>query len=100
MKQKVAILTQKGVLSKGLQENTTINIFELENDKIVGVENVLLEETSEVKFSFMMCLKQVSIIYTESITNSLKKVLQTIGISIKCKDELNDDQFIALFEFK
>ncbi|MFV0328487.1 MAG: hypothetical protein ACK5KL_01495 [Dysgonomonas sp.] len=65
----IAILTQKGNLSRDIQGNTTVNIFELENDKVKGVESLKLDNTENNYFSLLMALKRVSIIYTDSINN-------------------------------
>ncbi|MDR2949299.1 MAG: hypothetical protein LBV71_08825 [Prevotella sp.] len=95
----IAILTQKGNLSRDIQGNTTVNIFELENDKVKGVESLKLDNTENNYFSLLMALKRVSIIYTDSINNDLKNLLSKIGIKTKCRDELNDDKFINQFIF-
>lgn len=96
---KVAILTQKGALSKGLQNNTTVNLFTMENDAVVEVENLKLENTSENYFSLLMALKKVSLIYVDTINNDLRRILEKIGIITKCKDEIFDDKFICQFVF-
>jgi len=99
MKKIVAVLTQKGSLSRGLQENTTVNLFQLEDDKVTGVENIPLKETSVKEFSLLMAIKEVSLIYVETINNELIRLLELIGIKTKCKDEISNDQFINKFIF-
>ena len=95
----IAILTQKRNLSKDIQRNTTVNLFELENEKVKGVESLKLDNTENNYFSLLMALKRVSVVYTESINNDLRHLLSKIGIKIKCRDELNDDKFINQFIF-
>lgn len=96
----IAILTQKGSLSKGIQENTTVNLFEVDDeDKVKGVESIKLENAESNYFSLLMALKKVSLIYIESINNDLKKLLEVIGIRTKCKDEITNDSFINQFIF-
>ena len=99
MEKIIAILTQKGSLSKGLQENTTVNLFRLENEEVKEVESVKLESTTDNHFSLMMALKKVNTVYTGSINNDLRNVLSRLGIMIKCKDEIANDQFINHFIF-
>lgn len=99
MRKKVAILTQKGALSKGVQEDTTVNLFDLDDEKVTGVENIKLEETTDNYFSLLMSIKKVSLIYVDTINNDLKRLLDMIGISTKCKDDMNDDKFINQFIF-
>ncbi|NDV79070.1 hypothetical protein [Dysgonomonas sp. 511] len=95
----IAVLTQKGSLSKGIQENTTVNLFSMENEKVKGVENIKLKGTGHENFSLLMALKKVNLIYMESISAELKATLQESGISIKCKDEIGEDKFLSQFVF-
>lgn len=100
MEKVIAILTQKGSLSKGLQENTTVNLFKLNDDnKVMAVENVPLKETTHNYFSLLMSIKKVSLIYVDTISKELKLLLNRLGIKTKCKDEINDDKFINQFIF-
>lgn len=99
MKKIIAILTQKNTLSKGLQENTTVNLFKLENEKVTEVVKLDLDNTSENNFSLLMVIKDVSLIYADNISHSLKNILNKIGITTKCSDEFADDRFINQFIF-
>lgn len=99
-RKKIAILTQKGSLSRGIQDNTTVNVFELEDEKVVGVENIRLENTTNNYFSLLMALKEVGIVYLQTISNDLRRLLETIGIKTKCADETIDDKFIKQFIFE
>lgn len=95
----IAILTQKNSLSKGIQHNTTINLFEVDEDVVQGVESLKLENTGSNNFSLLMALKKVSLIYIESINDDLKKLLEVIGIKTKCKEDMINDKFINQFIF-
>jgi len=96
----IAILTQKGSLSKGVQENTTVNLFEIDNeDKVKGVETIKLENAENNYFSLLMALKEVSLIYIESMNNDLRRLLEVIGIRTKCRNEIINDRFINQFIF-
>lgn len=99
MEKVIAILTQKGSLSKGINTNTTINLFKLRDDQVTEVENIELEEVSHKSFSLLMALKEVSIIYIDSISKELKQILDTISITTKMKDDLDNDHFINKFIF-
>lgn len=100
MKKRVAILTQKGSLSKGLQNNTAVNLFELDNDEVVGFQNMNVGEVNENHFSVMMWMKDVSLVYADFISSDLKNMLNDFGISSKSKDNFSDDKFIQHFIFK
>jgi len=100
MRRKVAVLTQKGSLSKGVQQDTTVNLFDLDDEKVTGVENIRLEETTDNYFSLLMSIKRVSLIYADTISNDLKRLLEMIGISTKCRDDdMDNDKFINQFIF-
>lgn len=57
MEETIAIVTQKGALSKGLQQNTIVNLFKLTNDNVTGVENGNMDEVSVKSFSLLLALK-------------------------------------------
>ncbi|MDU1905652.1 MAG: hypothetical protein E6772_12785 [Dysgonomonas sp.] len=99
MERIVAILTQKGALSKGIQENTMVNLFRLKDNKVTSVESVKLQENTNNYFSLLMAIKRVSLIYVDTINNELRHLLNTIGIKTKCKDETDGDLFINQFIF-
>ena len=100
MKKKVAILTQKGSLSKGIQHNTIVNIFNLDEDTVTEVEQIMLDNNSNNYFSILMAFNEVSLVYTDSIANELKNTLYKIGITTKCKDDIiPDDKFFSRFIF-
>lgn len=99
MKKRIAILTQKNSLSRGIQNNTTVKVFELEDEKVVGVENITLENTTNNHFSLLMAMKEVCVVYMQTISNDLRRLLETIGIKTKCADETHNDKFIEQFIF-
>ena len=99
MKKIVAVITQKGSLSKGVQENTKINLFKLENEQVTEVENISVNDTSLNHFSLLLALKKVSTVYIGSISNDLRTLLNLIGITIKSLEEQTDDKFISQFIF-
>lgn len=99
MKKIIAILTQKGALSKGIQENTTVRLFSLEDEEVSKVENLKLEDIGNNYFSLLMAVKKVSIVYAETINTDLRNLLNMMNIKTKCKGEMADDRFISQFIF-
>lgn len=100
MKRIIAILTQKGSLSKDLQENTVVTLFNMEDEQVTSVESLKLENTSHNHFSLTMLLKKVSTIYVGSISNDLKNMLERLGITIKLRsNDVSSDFFIRKFIF-
>lgn len=95
----IAILTQKNNLSKDVQNNTTVNLFEMDNEKVKGVETLRLDNTENNYFSLLMAIKKVSIVYADTISTDLRNILAKIGITTKCKEDLENDKFINQFIF-
>lgn len=99
MEKVIAVLTQKGSLSKGIQDNTTVNLFKLQDEKVTEFESIHLSNSENNHFSLLMVMKKVSLIYIDTISNDLKRLLEVVGIRTKCKDDTTDDMFINKFIF-
>lgn len=95
----IAILTEKGSLSKEIQKDTMINVFIMEDEKVVGYESIRLENNDRDSLSILLKIKEISLIYIDTINNELRRLLNKLGIKIKCKEEWNDDKFINQFIF-
>lgn len=95
----IAIITEKGIPSKEIKENTLINVFSLDGDKVSGYESIKLERRDNNYFSRLLKLKKISLIYIDTINNDLRHLLHKVGIGIKCKEEWGDDLFIRQFIF-
>jgi len=99
MEENIAILTRKGVLCSDPEECSDINIFKLEDDKVVEYENVKLEDKGYSNFISLLVNKDIKLLYMNTVGRELKKLLDKIGIQIKCKEEYADDKFINRFIF-
>lgn len=97
MEKVIAIITQDGILSDGIQDNSIATIFKLQDGDIVEVENIVLAEVNNNYFSVLMKSKNVNLLYLGIISTELKNTLDSLGIRSKCKDELLSDQFINKF---
>ncbi len=95
----IAIIMDKGGPSKEIKEDTTVNIFRMKDDKVFSHESIKLDNNSNDHFSSLLKLKEISLIYMDTITNDLKYILSKLGIGIKCKDEWDNDKFISQFVF-
>ncbi len=100
MKKVIAILTQKGALSSDIHYNTKVNIFKLEDEKVIEYESLKLDNNEYVHFSLLMKLKKVNLLYANTINNELKNMLKKSGIITKCKNEFTNDQFMEQFIFE
>lgn len=95
----IAIITDKGVPSTEIKENTLINVFKLEGDRVSGYESIKLDSSDTNSFSKLLKLKEISLIYIDNVNNELHRVLHKLGIGVKCKEEWEGDQFIGQFVF-
>ncbi|EGK00325.1 MULTISPECIES: hypothetical protein [Dysgonomonas] len=95
----IAIITDKGTPGKEIKENMQVNVFRLENDKVSGYESIKLRSSDTGSFSKLLKIKEISLIYIDSMGNELKRLLQILGIHVKCKEEWEGDEFIRKFVF-
>ncbi len=95
----IAILTKKGRLSSGIQEDADLNIFKLEEDKVIGYEKVKIENKEQSHFFSLLMNKKINLLYIDSLTNDLKNLMERFGITIRFKEECEDDKFLNAFIF-
>ncbi|NDV77906.1 hypothetical protein [Dysgonomonas sp. 511] len=96
-KRTIAIITDKGSPCKEIKENTLVNVFRMEGDKVLGYESIKLENSNS--FPKLLELKEISLIYIETLSKDMMRILQRLGINVKCKDEWSGDDFIGKFVF-
>lgn len=99
MKKIIAILTKKGKLCNDLQENSDMNIFQMEGSRVIGYENLKIENIDYDSFASLTKKKKIELLYMEAINEELKNMLRSIGVYTKCKDEYANDNFINRFIF-
>ncbi len=99
MKKIIAIPTQKGKLSKGISNNTLFNIFEMEDGKVVRFEQEKPDHVNSNYASLWMSWKRITELYIDEIADDLKEMLVRLGIIVKQKDELSDNDFFNRFVF-
>lgn len=95
----IAILTRKGLLSNGIQEDADLNIFQLEEDKVVGYEKVKIDNKEHSHFFTLLRSKKINLLYMDTLANDLKHLVEKIGITIRFKEECDDDKFLNAFIF-
>lgn len=99
MVETIAILTEKGVPSKDLKKDTLVNVFRVEDGKVFEYESIKLEDNDSEHFSHLLKLKEITLIYIEAVNNELRRLLNMLGIKIKCKEDWENDEFIGQFVF-
>ena len=99
MKKIIAILTKKGLLSEGIQENADLNIFNLEGDRVVGYEKVKIENEEHHQFFSLLKSKNVSLLYLDTLTHDLIGLIEKTGVAIRVKEDCENDKFLNTFIF-
>ena len=89
---KVAIFIKKNELTALHEEKVRVVVFKIEEDKVVGVENITLEE--QYKMSIESWLKQKSInrIYLSEIDSKTYQKLNSNGIKVKTLESIENDK--------
>lgn len=72
-------------------------VFDVENDKVVGVENDTLRSKGVEELKFWAQTKRVKEIYSPYVDEQVRTFFRKLGITIKGYDELSDDRLFKTF---
>lgn len=95
----IAILTKKGLLSNGIQEDADLNIFKLEENKVVGYEKIKINDNESSDFFTLLRSKKINLLYLDTLANDIRNLIEKFGITIRFKEECDDDKFLNAFIF-
>jgi hypothetical protein len=95
---KIALLLTSKRHAKPNQFDQAV-VFDLEKDKVVGVENATLESKDVTALTSWAQNKKVKEIYTPYADDHLRSFLGSMGISLKAYDELSDNRLFQTFIF-
>ncbi|MDR1557355.1 MAG: hypothetical protein LBS88_10065 [Tannerellaceae bacterium] len=95
---KIALLLKSKKQPK-LQHFEQAVVFDVEKDKVVGVENATLESKDVKALTSWAQTKKVKEIYTPYVDEQLRLFFSKLGISLKAYDELSDDRLFRTFIF-
>ncbi|MDR1357237.1 MAG: hypothetical protein LBJ58_06165 [Tannerellaceae bacterium] len=74
-------------------------VFDIEKDKVVGVENAMLGTKDVDALTSWAEKKKIKEIYTPQVDESLRLFFGTLGIILKGYDELSDNPLFQTFIF-
>jgi hypothetical protein len=74
-------------------------VFDVEKDKVVGVENTTLESKDVKTLTSWAQTKKVKEIYSPYVDDHLRVFFGKLGISLKAYDELSEDRLFQTFIF-
>lgn len=94
---KIALLLKPKKQKEVTKNANQAVVFNVEGNKVVGVENETLETKDVNYLSFWALTRRVKEIYTPEIDEEAKKLFKKLGISIKNYDELEDNRLFNTF---
>jgi hypothetical protein len=74
-------------------------VFDVEKDKVVGVENTILETKDVDELTSWAQTKRINEIYSPHVDEHLRLFFGKLGIIIKGYDELSDNWLFKTFIF-
>ncbi len=98
MKMKIAIFYENDKLSYLMGKKSRISIFDVQGDRVNGVENLKIETDSMDKMLGALKGKHIDEVYVSEMDNECKDKLSAAGIKIKTASMLiNDKLFNSLY---
>ena len=94
---KIALLMRSKMQPKDEEHIGEAVLFDVEHDKVVGVETETLKSKDVKELSFWALTKKVKEIYTPEVDEQVRTFFSKIGINIKRYDELSDDRLFQTF---
>ena len=89
---KVAIFINKNELTTIHEEKVCVVIFDIEDDKVVGVENIDLEEHNKKSIENWLKQKAINRIYLSQTDDHTHEKLKLNGIKVRTLDKLENDK--------
>jgi predicted Fe-Mo cluster-binding NifX family protein len=89
---KVAIFINKNELTTIHEEKVCVVIFDIEDDKVVGVENIDLKEHDKKSIENWLKQKAINRIYLSQIDDHTHEKLKLNGIKVRTLDKLENDK--------
>ncbi|MDR0994679.1 MAG: hypothetical protein LBL81_00125 [Tannerella sp.] len=74
-------------------------VFDVEKDKVVGVENEKVEAKDLLSLSSWAIAKKIQEIFTPNIDERHRQYLRMQGIQVRSYDELEDNELFQTFIF-
>ncbi len=95
----IVISSKKGRLGNPEEPGTKLIMFNLEGDQIVGVHEEVSTGKDPNWLLKWFSLKGINQLYVSTINPLLQQALTGLGIIVKQKDEVADDEFYNRFIF-
>ena len=89
---KVAIFIKKNELTVLHEEKAHVVVFNIEEDKVVGVENITLESQNNDSIVNWLKLNSINLIYLSAIDDYSHQKLKSKGVKVKTIESLENDK--------
>jgi hypothetical protein len=94
---KIALLLRSKKQPKTENEVEQAVVFDVEKDKVVGVENETLKSKDVKALTSWAQAKKVKEIYSPLVDEQLRIFCKALGIKVRGYDELSDDRLFQTF---
>lgn len=94
---KVAIFVRDDKMKRLNINAMHVLIFNLENDKIIGMEDDYLYKKDPNYISLWLITRKIRIIYVQDIDNASRNYFKSIGIAVKTLEDISNDHIFRVF---
>ncbi|MDR1161579.1 MAG: hypothetical protein LBK45_04480 [Tannerellaceae bacterium] len=94
---KIALLLKSKKQSKNETEVERAVVFDVEKNKVVGVESETLQSKDVKALTSWAQAKKVKEIYSPFVDEQLRIICKALGIKVRGYDELSDDRLFQTF---
>ncbi|MGV8963753.1 MAG: hypothetical protein ACOH2V_10310 [Candidatus Saccharimonadaceae bacterium] len=89
---KIAVFLKNNELTVLHESNAHVVIFNIEKEKVVGVENVILEEQTKDSILSWLTRKSINQLYLSEIDDQIHNKITLQGIKVRTRETLKDDK--------
>ena len=89
---KVAIFIKNNELTALHEEKIRVVIFDMEKDKVFGVESTILDEQTKDSIATWLYEKYINQVYLLEIDDQTHQIINSKGIQVKTLEALKNDK--------
>ena len=100
---KIAVFLKNNELTMLHEAKAHVVIFNIDKDKVIGVENIVLEQQNIDSILIWLNRKSINQIYVSEIDSQIHRMINSHGIRVRTLRTLEDDKLyktLALSSFK
>ena len=100
---KVAVFLKNNELTMLDELKVQVVIFNIEKDKVIGVENIVLESLDKDSILSWLKRKSINQVYLSEVDSQVKQIINSLGIQVRTLNTLENDKLyktLALSSFE